>query len=121
MPEGTAEEDWWKEVDKALMQIRKNKSATQILQCVNPTPKNLSLVLIVVIRQLNHIYKKDVSKYGDPANSGLTHSPIMAHQAVVDKWAGAVRVPVDSEINGNGKRRRIEGDQGSAPVGSGGA
>jgi hypothetical protein len=35
MPEGTVEEDWWKEVDKALMQIRKDKTATQVLQCVH--------------------------------------------------------------------------------------
>jgi hypothetical protein len=54
------------------------------------------------------IYKKDVNKYGDPANSGLTHGPIMAHQAIVDKWAGLVKAPVDSEINSNGKRRRTE-------------
>ncbi|THU83873.1 hypothetical protein K435DRAFT_870851 [Dendrothele bispora CBS 962.96] len=90
MPKGTSDEDWWKEIDKALMQVRKDKTAPQILQ------------------HMNHIYTKDKEKYGDPANSGLTTTAVMAHQIIVDKWAGLVKAPVEPVLNANGKRLRIE-------------
>jgi hypothetical protein len=72
----------------------------------------------VIFRQLTHIYNKDKQKYGDPANSGLSTTPVMAHQQIVDKWAGRVKVPVDDvAVNGNGKRRRVDDDESTTGTG----
>ncbi|THV05594.1 hypothetical protein K435DRAFT_790107 [Dendrothele bispora CBS 962.96] len=76
MEDSVSEEDWWKEVDKSLVLIRKYKSQIDVLQ------------------KLNQIFQKDKNKYGDPANSGLSTTVTMAQQTIVDKWAGQVKPPV---------------------------